>query len=146
MSAKVRALALALLALAMPAAAQEAPAQAKRSLMFTAQEMARIAGAISDVNKPRAAVQVLEPGKPARPVLPNIYVSAVADYGSGHWTVWANGLRIAPGHKAPGFQIVAVRDDRVEILVEGDPQERIVLRPHQTWLSESNDIVEGLIP
>jgi hypothetical protein len=142
-----RLLVLALLVLSMPAVAQETPAQAKRSLMFTAPEMAKILGAINDVNKPRSAAQApAVPGQPAKPALPNIYVSAVADYGSGRWTVWANGLRIAPGRKAPGFRIVAVRDDRVEILVDGDPPERVVLRPHQTWLSASDDIVEGIIP
>ena len=146
MSAKLPALVLSLMALAMPAAAQEAPAPARRSLMFTAQDMAKIVGAINDGNKPRSAILAPVPGQPAKPVLPNIYVSAVADYGSGGWTVWANGLRIAPGRKAPGFRIVAVRDDRVEIMVDGDPPERVVLRPHQTWLSASDDIVEGIIP
>lgn len=147
MSAKLPALALSLLALAMPAAAQETPAPARRSLMFTAQDMAKIVGAINDGSKPRSAIQApVAPGQPAKAVLPNIYVSAVADYGSGRWTVWANGLRIAPGREAPGFKIVAVRDDRVEIMVDGDPPERVVLRPHQTWLSASDDIVEGIIP
>jgi hypothetical protein len=146
MGAKAAVLSLSLLAFAMPTAAQEAPAQAKRSLMFTAQEMAKIVGAINDVNKPHSAQAPIVPGQPAKPALPNIYVSAVADYGSGRWTVWANGQRIAPGRKAPGFRVVAVRDDRVEILVDGDPPERVVLRPHQTWLSASDDIVEGIIP
>lgn len=133
--------------LAVQAIAQDAPPpSANRSLMFTPEEVAHITGAIADVNRPRVETRVDDETGPAKPVLPNIYVSAVADYGAGQWTVWANGMRISPGRKAPGFQVVGVKDDRVEILVEADSPMRILLRPHQTWLAASNNVVEGIVP
>ena len=147
-------LAVALLAVAAlmdGAVAQDAKAPPPpRTAMFTSAEVAQILSAISDASKPHSNLATSAVSgdtiEPIKPIIPNIYLSAVADYGAGHWTVWANGQRIMPGRQTPGFQIVAVRDDRVDILVEGDTPAHITLRPHQTWLSVSKDVVEGIIP
>jgi len=120
----------------------------KRTLMYTAEELAQITAAINEANRPKtmAVVQAATTEDNAPPPIPNIYVSAVADFGDGHWTVWANGYRIGPGRQAPGFQVVAVQDDQVDIVVQADPPAHIVLRPHQTWMAQSNGVVEGIFP
>ena len=124
-------------------AAAEAPMRA--SLLFTPAEIAALTKALSDVGRPQLVLSgsAAESGKP---VIPNVYLSAVAEFSPGHWTVWANGYRIVPGHEAPGFKIVAVQDDRVEIAVDSDPPAHFSLQPHQTWLARSNSVVEGIFP
>ncbi len=122
--------------------AEEAPT--RTSLLFTPAESAAIGKALSEVGRPQLAAPTST--EPNRPVIPNIYLSAIAEFGPGHWTVWANGYRIAPGHQPPGFEIVAVHDDRVDIAVASDPPARFSLQPHQTWLSRSNSVVEGIFP
>ena len=115
------------------------------SLLFTPAEVAALRQAFADAAKPRTQLQAEAPTA-AGPALPNIYVSAVAEFGSGQWTVWANGYRIVPGRQPPDFQVLSVRDDSVEIVFPGTPPSRFVLHPHQTWLGRSDSIVEGIFP
>lgn len=81
-----------------------------------------------------------------RPRIPNIYVSAVLDFGAGDWTVWANGLRVTPDQQSPLFKVVAVHGNTVEISVTSDGGRRIALQPYQTWRSRQRDVVEGIVP
>ena len=78
--------------------------------------------------------------------VPNVYVSAVMDFGEGQWVVWANGYRISPEHQAPEFSVVSVKKNSVEVFVPGDQPARFHLHPYQTWRSRHHDIVEGILP
>ena len=119
-------------------------APARSSLLFSTGEVAEIQRALSEVGKTVTPVQA--EADAAAPI-PNVYVSAVAQYGRGRWTVWANGYRIAPGRQAPEFTVLAVLDDdRVVISVPGDRPARFTLQPHQTWLAASDSVVEGIVP
>jgi hypothetical protein len=82
----------------------------------------------------------------ARPRKPNVYVSAVLDFGGGNWTVWANGLRITPDKQSPLFRVVSVHGDAVEIVVPGEGGGRFRLQPYQTWRSRQKDVIEGIEP
>ncbi|HIJ63640.1 MAG TPA: hypothetical protein HPQ04_13175 [Rhodospirillaceae bacterium] len=135
--------------------AEEAPPVARKpSLLFTEGEVGaiekgqtifdRLNGnpSAADSEAPSAA------GTEETPLStqPNVTVSAVMDFGNGDWTVWANGYRIRPGHQAPGFTVIAVRHDVVDILVPGEQEAHLRLKANQTWRSRHRDIVEGLAP
>jgi hypothetical protein len=130
-----------------PAPDAAPPHTRRTSLLFDTAEAESMQKALSEVGKPRAPVAP-DPADQAdtAPAIPNVYLSAVAQFGPGQWTVWVNGYRIVPGRQAPGFQVLSVRDDQVEIAVTGDPPARFVLRPNQTWLAQSDAIVEGIVP
>jgi hypothetical protein len=96
--------------------------------------------------KAHAEAQLQAAQEAARPRLPNIYVSAVLDFGGGNWTVWANGLRVTPNSQSPLFRVVSVRGNAVDIFVPGQDGGRFVLQPYQTWRSRQKDIVEGIYP
>lgn len=121
-------------------AAQEQP----KSLLFNAGEAEAVRRAWADFERMNLTGKPVEEG-PA-PQGSNIYVSGIVDFGEGHWTVWANGYRISPTRQAPLFTVLAVKDDFAEIQVPGDKPERILLRPYQTWLVRSHNVVEGIVP
>ena len=135
-----RAWLLPLLLLCAAAQGQDAP----KSLLFNPSETAAVARALADFERMNVTGQTVEE-TPASHV-PNVYVSAIVDFGEGRWTVWANGYRISPNHQTPLFTIVSVSGDAAEIELSGEKHERIQLRPYQTWLSRSNNIVEGIFP
>ncbi len=125
------------------------------ALFFWPDETASIAKAIEEHDHPPASelaakAQALAAEQAAmdilRPRLPNVYVSAILDFGNGDWTVWANGLRVTPNSQSPLFRIVAVRGNSVDIVVPGDDGGRFVLQPYQTWRSRQKDVVEGIVP
>lgn len=125
------------------------------SVMFSAEDMKAINQAFGDHARPSAreaspqaqAAQVLSAVVEAkRSRGPNIYVSAVLDFGGGNWTVWANGLRVTPDQQPPLFRVLSVHGDTVEIAVAGESETRIVLQPYQTWRSSQRDVVEGIVP
>ena len=118
------------------------------SLMFTPAEVAAMLKALTPSTETGEAspdAQAAEPGTVA-PRVPNVFVSAVADFGDGQWTVWANGYRIAPDRQPPGFHVVSVQDNMVEIVVSGEQAAHFRLRPYQTWRAGHPDIVEGIVP
>ena len=141
-----------------PAAAQEAPPVARKpSLLFTDAEMIAVEKGLAAFDRlsgnasSAAADSETTPGAAGPEELPvstqsNVTVSAVMDFGNGDWTVWANGYRIRPGHQAPGFTVVAVRHDVVDILVPGEQEAHLRLKANQTWRARHRDIVEGLAP
>jgi hypothetical protein len=150
-----------LLMLAGPVAAQQVqsggpggggPAERppERSLLLDGPEVAAIRKALAVAAATAAAaasgqageVQIVVPKEPPF----NIYVSAILDPGDGRWTVWANGYRIDPKHQPTGFRVLAVHDNAVEIVAEGDEPIRLQLRPFQTWRAHQRDIVEGIVP
>ena len=138
--------------------AAEAPKPPKPpypSLFLWPDEVAAINHAIEDRDHPPAgeiAAKAHEEAQKAaatdasKPHLPNVYVSAILDFGDGNWTVWANGLRVTPNSQSPLFHIVAVRGNSVDIMVPGDGGGRFVLQPYQTWRSRQKDVVEGIYP
>jgi len=139
-----------------PATNATAPAVAPvASLMFTPQEVQAIDKAFADHLHPPAeqvAAQVNAAAlqqaqiEAARPRVPNIYVSAVLDFGGGEWTVWANGLKLTPTHQSPLFHVVSVSGNTVEIVPIAQPSTHIRLQPYQTWRARQGDVVEGIIP
>ena len=120
-----------------------APAPGK-SLLFAPADASAISKAIADFERTKTTGVVAEDVRP--PDVPNIYVSALAYYGEGEWTVWANGYRIVPNRQPPDFTVISVTQDSAEISVSGSHPARFVLHPYQTWLSQSDDVVEGIFP
>lgn len=141
---------------AQPAAdAAKSPKPPYPLLFLWPEESAAIDQAISERDHPpatevRAKAQAQEEAAAAAynsgPHLPNVYVSAILDFGDGDWTVWANGLRVTPAQQSPLFHIVAVRGNAVDIVVPGAEGGRFVLQPFQTWRSRQKDVVEGIFP
>lgn len=136
-----------------PSATASAPIPPKPpvTVMFTPDEAKAIEQAFMDHDHPSAeqlAAQALSAAvvEAKRPRIPNIYVSAVLDFGGGDWTVWANGLRVTPDQQSPLFKVVAVHGNIVEISVTSDGGTRIALQPYQTWRSRQRDVVEGIVP
>lgn len=128
-------------------AARESPSGG-RTLLFSADEAAAIRRALAGQVAAESPVQP-EQGEASgtvRPTASNIFVSGLVDLGDGQWTVWANGYRISPEHQAPGFRVVSVRKDEVEIVVDGESPARFHLHPYQTWRVGQRDIVEGIVP
>jgi hypothetical protein len=135
-----------LLAVAGPLFAAEEPAVSQRKpLLSRPESVAALNKAIADFQRMEQTGQKIEEGAPA-PRAPNIYVTAIADYGGGQWTVWANGYRINPNRQPPDFTVLAVNTDRAEIEVKGEQPIRVTLRSAQTWRSRSQDVVEGIFP
>lgn len=125
------------------------------SLFFWPDETASLAKAVEDHDHPPAselAAKALAMAEQravleeTRPRLPNVYVSAILDFGNGDWTVWANGLRVTPTSQSPLFRVVAVRGNSVDIVVPGNDGGRFMLQPYQTWRSRQKDVVEGIFP
>jgi hypothetical protein len=140
-----------------PAAPQAATPEHKLfpSIMFWPDEVAAIEKAIEEHEHPPVAVQqakadaraaqaAAEEGR--RPRMPNVYVSAILDFGDGNWAVWANGLRVTPTSQSPLFHVNAVRGNAVDIVVPGANGAHFQLQPNQTWRSRQRDIVEGIYP
>jgi len=117
-----------------------------KSFMFNSQEAGELAKALADFERMKSTGNAVEETAAPPPDVPNIYVSALAYYGEGQWTVWANGYRIVPGKQAPNFSVVSVNEDRAEIAVGGTKPARFMLHPYQTWRARYNDIVEGIVP
>jgi len=117
-----------------------------KSLLFSPEEAAEVSKAIADYERLETTGQKSEDIVAPPPSVPNIYVTAIADYGDGLWTVWANGYRISPNRQPPGFTVTGVSQDRAEISVPGEQPIRLSLRVAQTWRARSKDIVEGIFP
>jgi len=115
------------------------------SILFNDADEFALKRAILDYERMRVTGSSVEEAV-ATPDSPNIFVSALAYYGEGQWTVWANGYRVTPGHQAPGFTVVAVSEETAEIAVGGGKPAHFALRPYQTWRSRTNDVVEGIFP
>lgn len=145
-------MALALACLPGFVAAEEAPAGRKPSLIFSDIEMSAVEKALSAYDKISGNSGPSESETPGGPdempptSQPNVTVSAVMDFGDGNWTVWANGYRIRPGHQAPGFTVVGVKNDVVDIVVPGEQETRLRLKANQTWRARHRDVIEGLAP
>lgn len=138
---------------AAPASPPAAPSSPPFSVMFTPEEIKAIDQAFFDRDHPLSAqasaqtqATVTAAAEALRPRIPNIYVSAVLDFGGGEWTVWANGLRVTPDQQSPLFKVVSVRGNTVDISVTSDGGTRISLQPYQTWRSRQRDVVEGIFP
>jgi len=131
------------------------PARPVTSLMFTPDEVQAINKAIADhLHPPAEMVEAKAQAVAAeaavaearKPRVPNIYVSAVVDFGGGDWTVWANGLKVTPDRQPPLFRVVAVDGNTVDIVPRSAPGTHVHLHPYQTWRSRQGDVVEGIIP
>lgn len=121
------------------------PTEMGRSLLFSPDEVVAVRNAIAALTG-ASTPDVNNVPVEAKHALPNIYLSALVDFGDDQWTVWANGYRISPQHPAPGFRIVSVKENKVEIVTEGEQPVRFELHPYQTWRAAQHDIVEGIFP
>lgn len=136
-----------------PLSAQQSPSHSSsesgdggRSLLFNAEEVASIRRALTNQSEGGPATETGKALIGERGGETNIFVSALVDLGNGQWTVWANGYRISPDHQAPGFRVVSVKQNDVEIVTQGSDPVRFHLRPFQTWRAARHDIVEGIVP
>lgn len=134
----------AVMAFSMSASAQN-EMLAANSILFSGAEEIAVKKAILDYERMKVTGSSVEEAV-ATPDIPNIFVSALAYYGEGQWTVWANGYRVTPQRQPPGFTVVEVDENKAEIAVGGAKPARFFLRPYQTWRSRTNDVVEGIIP
>ncbi len=135
---------------------QDASYGTNDSVMFSDSEFFAIKKAIADHDHPivkqheeiaaQATAEKEESIEAARRKVPNVYLSAVMDFGGGDWTVWANGLRVTPDHQPALFQVVGVRGNAVDFVVPGDGGDKFELQPYQTWRSQQRDVVEGIYP
>jgi len=139
-------LVLAAMGVFLRAGAAEVAVPPSKSLLFSPEDAAAIAKAIADYERLETTGQKSEDTNVPPPSVPNIYVTGIADYGDGLWTVWANGYRISPNRQPPGFKVVGVTADRAEISVAGEQPVLLKLRVAQTWRARSKDIVEGIFP
>ncbi len=133
--------------LSAPSQSDEAPPE--RSLLFGPDEVTAVRKAIAALtgaSAPEGGQVNSDVAEAAKLVAPNIFLSAVVDLGNGQWTVWANGYRINPGHQPPGFRVISVKENTVEIIAEGEQIARFRLHPYQTWRAAQHDIVEGIVP
>ncbi|WP_199175496.1 hypothetical protein [Telmatospirillum siberiense] len=157
MTTKRSALCRALLAAAVsvaapgPAHAQQSPPPGEpgaggRTLLFSAEEAAAIRRALAGQSEGGASADMEKAVSAGKGGAANIFVSALVDLGNGQWTVWANGYRISPDHQPPGFRVISVKENDVEIVTLGDEPARFHLRPFQTWRAARHDIVEGIVP
>ena len=117
-----------------------------KSLLFSADEAAALSKAVAEYERAETPGQKAEENAAPPPATPNIFVTAIADYGDGQWTVWANGYKISPNRQPPDFTVVDVKADQVEIAVQGEQPTRFTLHSYQTWMSRSKDVVEGIFP
>jgi len=143
---RVACLAVALLSWAMAVAAQpNQPIVGGSSILFNDTEEIALKKAILDFERMKVTGSSVEEAVAVADV-PNVYVSALANYGEGQWTVWANGYRVTPGHQPAGFTVLSVSDDQAEIAVGGGKPAHFMLHPYQTWRARTRDVVEGILP
>ena len=136
---------LALIVAGIPADAAPPPSAAK-PLLFSPEETASLEKAVADYERLETTGQKSEEAAAPPSATPNIFVTAIADYGEGQWTVWANGYKISPGRQPPDFSVLGVKTDQAEIMVPGEQPVRFTLHSYQTWRARSKDIVEGIFP
>lgn len=130
-----------------------APAAQAASLFFSPTEM-EIGERIMDRRPPppeNAALPVSAPSAPeeAPPRPPDIYMGALIYLGPNQWSVWINGDRWTSAQPRSGdLRIAQVGPDLAEIIWTGDRRQgplRVRLRPYQTFIGDTGEIVEGSI-
>ena len=151
-----------------PAAAEPEPAapdpvaryleryrQLPPSLMFTEDEATRIREAMAkrpaSSGHESAAATADEPvpdqdkDKPPPKLDTNLTLSGIMFFGANDWTVWINGIPHHPDTKPPGFDIVAVTPDHVDLAVPWGIQGKQAVRmePNQTFVATLGQVVEG---
>ena len=137
----------------LPALLLATPAAGAASLFFSPAEL-EIGERIMDRRPPpqeSAATPVSTAPAPeeAPPRPPDIYMGALIYLGPSQWSVWINGTRWTAAQPRSGdLRIAQVGPDRAEIIWTGDRKLgplRVRLRPYQTFIGETGEIVEGTL-
>lgn len=126
-------------------AQQPAASDGDRSLLFSMEEVAMIRKAQADQAAGGGSLEAADSASALHlPVLRNVFVSAVVDFGHGQWVAWINDSRITPDHPSSEFQVLSVKENEVEIALPSEQGVRFRLRPNQTLLVHNHQIVEGI--
>lgn len=126
-----------------------APATAERkaaedSLLFS-REVQELLEAARRARGAASAVPAAAGAPPARPEPGALHLSAIVYQGPNDWQIWLNGRRFDPGAGAGPIEIRGVQPDLVRLRWRGGTGRaaEITLRPNQTYIVGSGEIVEG---
>lgn len=117
------------------------------SLFFSADEVATIERLLKVrevVTKAVSAVPAEEP----RPPAPDVYLGALFYAGPNEWAVWVNGAKRTTRQRIDDIEVVRVTPEGADLVWRGDPKggpRRIQLRPYQTWIGATGEVLEGVI-
>lgn len=105
-------------------------------------EAARLAMPVAHSGAPKHAA-VVEPHQ-ATDVL---HLSAIVYHDPADWRIWLNGRRFTPSSRSGAIELVEVGPDAVWLLWHGrgQPAAPVQLRPNQSYIIESDMIVEGRV-
>ncbi len=126
------------------AAQQAAP---RPSLFFNPAETAAIEGLLV-AHEARVSAAQSDRGPVERPVPPDVHMGALIYMGPNDWVVWLNGARRTAQNRGGELEIAAVTPERAEIVWRGDTRGgplRIRLRPYQTFVGTTGEILEGIL-
>lgn len=125
------------------AGAQETPP--KPSLFFSPAEVEAINGLLTARQASLSATGEV-PVPP--PVPPDIHMGALIYLHPNDWVIWLNGVRRTPQNRGGEFEIAVVTPERAELVWRGDSKAgplRIRLRPYQTFVGTTGEILEGTL-
>jgi hypothetical protein len=125
--------------------AVQARKTAAHSFLFSDRELGLLEAARAGrPGEPPAAVVVARP-RPAPPTA-TIHLGAILYHAPDDWRVWLNGQSFTPSGPAGPIEILKVTAERVVLAWrkgQDSPPTRIELRPNQTYLTASGQVVEG---
>jgi hypothetical protein len=129
---------------AVAGAARKAPGD---SLLFSSQTLGLIEQARRGHGRP-TPVAASGPGLRSEPPAPPgiIHLSAILYRAPDDWRIWLNGRSFTPAARPGAIEILAVTADAVQLTWRagaGQRARRIELRPNQSYLLASGEIVEG---
>jgi hypothetical protein len=115
---------------------------AQDSFLFSSAAL-RLLEAARAGQAPAAAVAVVRPS-PA-PAAGSLHLGAIVYHAPDDWRVWLNGQSFTPAARPGPIAIVEVTADRVVLVWRpaGGHPTRIELRPNQTYVVASGEVVEG---
>ncbi len=93
---------------------------------------------------PLAAVAVVS-SRPA-PAAGSLHLAAIVYRAPDDWRIWLNGQSFTPTARPGAIEILKVTADRVVLAWRpgpGTPPTRVELRPNQTYVVASGEVVEG---
>ncbi len=94
--------------------------------------------------EPPAAVALVR-SRPAPPA-GSIHLAAIVYHAPDDWRIWLNGQSFTPAARPLAVEILKVTAERVVLAWRprpGAPSTRIELRPNQTYVVASGEVVEG---
>ena len=119
--------------LCLPAHAAERPAIPESTLFFSDDKAQEIEMLAREIVAPQARSA-------------GIHLGAILYFAPNNWTLWLQGEKRLPGSENAGIRIVSVEPNLAHIqwknAQNAAPQD-IKLRPHQTFVMATGEIIEG---